>query len=148
MTNRTMPNYITGGAYPFPIRYNTECSLNEHITSYPEDGSVKWRAIPASPGNLKHLYTGEPWYYPSIKQLVPVGTLYDHDFSYNTTHKTGMGKNKIIGAGHYKVWPMTNQHIYETREYTEGYFKKPGHVSDAYKHDFSTTSPQLRTNWS
>lgn len=145
-SNRTIPNYETGGPHPKNFTYNPRCVSNEQGSLIPQDAHVLWETVPMSPGNLRHQYSEKPFDYEEMSMSVPKGTLYDHDFS--QTYPTGLGMNKIIGGGHYKVWPLTNVHVFEAKDYTVGYFKKPGSISTAYDYEFQTQPTRLRTNWS
>ena len=44
---------------------------------------------------------------------------------FSKTNPTGLGRNKIIGGGHYKSWPVTNSHIREVNDYTSWHYPKP-----------------------
>lgn len=127
MSNFTQPNYMSGGPRPFKINHNGYCPDNELIFYIPEKDingkKTEWKNILSAPTTIKHLYSEQPLNYEPIFMAQPQGTLYDHDYA--KTYTTGIGKSKIIGGGHYKVWPLTNLHIKEDREYSNYYFERP-----------------------
>lgn len=130
MSNRTYPNYEFGGPLPQNFDYNTKCQLNEIAFVLPGDPrtdltslnnrEVCWEKKPLAPSSVKHLYSEKLFDYQHVFGDVPKGTLYDHDFS--RTYATGLGRQKIIGGGHYKVWPLTNWHVLENQDYTDYHF--------------------------
>lgn len=126
MSNRTIPNQEFGGPIP-NMNYSPQCPVNEQADLIPK--GVHWQTVPMSPASVKHLYSETPLNYEDMYQSIPMGTLYDSNFS--ETYPTGLGRKKIIGGGHFKVWPLTNEHVFETRNYTEQYFLKPTPISNA-----------------
>lgn len=108
------------GIYPKVINYSQKCDLNERI-AYSND--VPWERVLFPPTTLKHLYTGIPNYYPFRYSYKPKGTMYDINL---TQHwRTGLGKDKVIGGGNYKMWPLTNMMIREERDYNSLSFQRP-----------------------
>ena len=148
-SNRTIPNYENGGPHPRNFDFSPTCPMNEQAALLParsQHGAVEWQTVPMSPGSLRHQYSEIPFNYEDMYMSVPKGTLYDHDFS--MTHPTGMGRKKVVGGGHFKAWPLTNRHVWEAKDYTEGYFKKPGFISSQeYDYSFRTQPNHLRTHW-
>jgi hypothetical protein len=135
MSNYVYPNYEFGGPLPQNFGYNSQCPLNEiafilpgnpltdlafsgdpNVTSR-SSKPVCWEKKPLAPSSLKHLYSEKLFDYQHVFGDVPKRTLYDHDFS--RTYATGLGRQKIIGGGHYKVWPLTNWHVLENQDYTD-----------------------------
>lgn len=128
MSNYTLPNYEVGRPRPFPINYDGYCPDNDNIIFYIPDKDIngkktEWKQVLKAPTTVKHLYSEQPLNYEPVFMSQPQGTLYDHDYA--KTYTTGMGKSKIIGGGHYKVWPLTNVHVKENRDYTNYYFERP-----------------------
>lgn len=135
--NRTLPNYQYGGAQPRNFVHNHRCAHNQQAQLIPERltegcGSttttngikhVEMEHVPMAPSTVKHLYSKEPLNYEQRFQSRPKGTLYDNQFT--ETFPTGIGKRKVLGGGHYKVYPLTNRHVIESRDYTSYSFPRP-----------------------
>lgn len=135
--NRELPNYQSGGPRPQNFSYYPQCGLHQQAQLLPDERSVTTTAIPANPNvpdcmmaqvpmapsTVKHLYPSHPEGYEQRFQTVQVGTLYDHQFV--ETWPTGMGRQKVLGGGHYKVYPLTNRHVIESRDYTSYSFPRP-----------------------
>ncbi len=127
MANKSLPNYQFGGPHTQDIPYSSECQTNLIEFVIPKRDSngkcIKWEQKPMAPSSVKHLYSHIPLNYEQMLIDVPKGTLYDHEI--HRTYFTGMGREKIIGGGHYKVWPLTNAHILENRDYSDTHFERP-----------------------
>ena len=140
-SNRTIPNYEFGEPLPNNFPYSTHCTLNNIAFVQPKTGDltrngthirdtyrynnpnvdeVCWQKKALAPSSVKHLYSEKLFDYQHVYGNVPKGTLYDHDFS--RTYPTGLGREKVIGGGHYKTWPLTNWHVLEVQDYTDGYY--------------------------
>lgn len=147
-SNRTIPNFETGGPHPKNFTFSPACVTNEQAAVLParsQYGAVEWQTVPMSPGNLRHQYSEKPFDYEDMYMSIPKGTLYDHDFS--QSYPTGLGMKKVIGGGHFKAWPLTNMHVFETKDYSSSFFKKPGPITDQYTYAFQTQPTHLRTDW-
>jgi len=148
-SNRTIPNFSTA-IVPRNFTFSTTCPTNEQAAILPASssyGSVKWQTVPMSPGNVRHQYSDDLFDYPDMYMSVPMGTLYDHDFS--MSHPTGVGMGKVIGGGHFKTWPLTNRHVFEAKDYTSGFFKKPDSISsNVYNYGFETQPAHMKTGFS
>lgn len=132
MANKVLPNYSVGGPLPNPLCYDPRCRTNLQQDIIPscfpssprgDPNQRGWVSKAITTSSEKHLYSPYLFDYGQMFTTYPMGTLYDSDFS--QTYPTGLGREKIIGGGHYKVWPLTNAHIFETRDYTNTYFKRP-----------------------
>lgn len=121
--NTSLPDYETGGPHPKNFGYNPACRLNQQAQLIPDNACIDWSPVPAPPSTVKHLYSPKPADYDPRMINKPVGTLYNHQFV--ETWPTGMGQQKVIGGGHYKVYPLTNRHVNESRDYTPYYFPRP-----------------------
>ena len=144
MANTTLPNYENGGPLPFSFNYSPNCPINMQSSLIPIGSNVRWETVPTSPASVKHLYSGIPNHYESMYSSVPMDTIYGHDFS--QTYPNGLGKKKIIGGGHYKVWPLTNQHTFESRNYSSQYFRKPGPISKViYNHEITDSTAHIKS---
>jgi len=139
--NISLPNYQTGGAKPRNFSHNHHCAHNQQAQLIPEDAKCSYKDItsvnhstsskskvkierePMAPSTVKHLYSSDPLNYEQRFKIVPKNTLYNHQFT--ETHPTGLGRRKVLGGGHYKVYPLTNRHVIESREYTSYSFPKP-----------------------
>lgn len=157
MSNYVLPNYEFGQPLPRNFGYDPNCPLNEiafiipNRTTTPystaKAACVDWQQVPSSPSTVKHLYSEIPLNYEQMFNTIPKDTLYGFDFSRNWP--TGLGRNKIIGGGHYKTWPLTNEHVLESRDYTSYYFKRPGPIlgTGSSYNDVQTQPTRLHTNW-
>jgi len=91
------------------------------------DANVNWLYTPAPPTTVKHLYEPPNFpyggNYPDRRMYVPENTLYGHQFT--QTYPTGMGRQKVIGGGHYKVYPLTNMNVKQSIDYTSYHFPRP-----------------------
>jgi hypothetical protein len=155
MSNKSIPNYSTGGVIPNYPEYSPNCPYNQQVfyiphsdvAAYPgKPTCTKWNNQLDSPTVLKHQYSKKPFDYGPQRIVKPVGTLYDHDYS--ITHPTGLGRNKIIGGGHFKVYPLTNAHIRESRDYTDYYFQKPrSGIETVYDGRYVETQPPSFRTW-
>jgi hypothetical protein len=142
MSNRVLPNYETGGPIPRPFKYSERCPVNEEASLMPK--GVEWQTRPMSPATMKHIYSEKPLNYEDMYQSVPMGTLYDSDFSQG--YPTGMGRAKIIGGGQIKAWPLTNMHVFEPRNYSDRYWAKPTFISNGiYDRSITSGDNRLRT---
>lgn len=121
--NWQLPNRQTGGPRPRNFVYSPSCPYNQQAQLVPDDARVKWERVPMTPSNVKHLYSSEPEGYEQRFQHRPKGTLYDHQFT--ETWPSGLGRMKVLGGGHYKVYPLTNRHVVESRDYTSYSFPRP-----------------------
>lgn len=156
MANLALSNFESGQPYPTTPGFNPHCYLNEQIQYIPvkEDRihapldykrnpeGVLWDYKPMAPSNVKHLYSPNLFDYEQRRIFTPRNTLYGHDFS--QIYPNGMGLTKIIGGGHFKVWPLTNVNIRESREYTDHYFLKPPYT---YPNEVQVAPTHLHTNW-
>lgn len=128
--NKSLPNYELGGPYPQPFKYTPGCSTNQQAQLYPGSSgiievlnkSVKWETVPMAPTTLKHLYSQKPGDYPQRMIIRPVDTLYGHQFL--ETYPTGLGRGKVK-SDHFKIYPLTNRHVSESRDYTSYSFPQP-----------------------
>jgi len=135
--NKSLPNYELGGAYPKNFTYSPGCLTNQQAQLIPDSTSnstrdiykpcTVWQTVPAGPTTLKHLYSSIPGNYEQIMITRPVNTLYGHRYIEN--YPTGLGQLKI-NSDHYKVYPLTNRHVVESRDYTSYSFKQPQWPSD------------------
>lgn len=117
-------NYQYGGPRPWqPSRDASHCGTTQLAQIIPKDSDVEWERVPMAPSTVKHLYSEIPNHYEQRFQYRPTETLYGHQFK--QTYLTGMGRKKVIGGGHYKVYPLTNRHVTEDREYTSYNFPRP-----------------------
>ena len=139
--NRVLPNYESGGPFPQRFDFDMYCPVNEQAQLIPDPDL--WETVPMAPTTLKHQYSPIPMNYPEMKITRPKGTLYDQNFV--ETYPTGMGRRKIIGGGHYKVYPLTNRHVIESRVYTDYYFPRPK-WSTEYRNELVTTPNHVRTD--
>ena len=121
--NTSIPNYKNGGPIPGEFDYYPNCRTNTQI-SYPQRGTIPWESKMMSSASVKNLYTEIPNHYPPQLTMVPaISSLYDVNI--RQTYPTGKGREKILGGGHMKMWPLTNAHIFESRDYTETSFPRP-----------------------
>ena len=139
--NKSLPNYQTGGPAPRNFIHDHYCAHNQQAQLIPEDGrcnyknpsslnsstsaarKVEIKREAMAPSTVKHLYSDEPLNYEQRFKIAPKGTLYDNQFT--ETHPTGLGRRKVLGGGHYKVYPLTNRHVIESRDYTSYSFPRP-----------------------
>lgn len=158
--NISHPNYQTGGARPRNFQHSHYCAHNQQAQLIPENARCNYKDVhhfnpstsskkkveirrePMSPSTVKHLYSDNPLNYEQRFKLTPKGTLYDHQFI--ETHPTGLGRRKVLGGGHYKVYPLTNRHVIESREYTSHSFPKPIWGTEKNK-DLVTYANHVRT---
>ncbi len=153
--DRGLSNYELGTPAPFNPPYSYNCPLNEQISYIPDfpiqsisthaplnTGRTVWASVPEAPTSVKHLYSPNLFDYSQRYMRMPMGTLYDHDYS--RTWPTGLGRNKIIGGGHYKVWPLTNANIREVHDYTDNHWERPPYK---YAPEVLRTPTHLRSNW-
>jgi len=113
MSNKIISNY-DDPSYPSQPVYNNQCAVNEIYKTIPND--IPWVREASGPATIKHLYTGIPNFYPYRKMSKPYDSLYGYDLS--QFHKSGVGEGKRISYT-YKVYPLTNRHARETREYAD-----------------------------
>lgn len=117
--------------YPVQPPHNSGCAINSIYQTLPANrgngplvqgshdvvgGPTEWVEVAAGPMSIKHLYTGTPNWYPYRKKRVPVGTMYEHDYS--QYHTSGVGRGKRISY-QYKLYPFTNRNVREFREYAD-----------------------------
>jgi hypothetical protein len=106
--------------YPQQPKYNKMCPVNQIYKTIPTgsdaDYPTEWKRTAVGPASVKHLYSGIPNWYPIQTISRPVGTMYEHDYS--QFHKSGAGKGKRISY-HYKVYPFTDRHVRETKDYAD-----------------------------
>ena len=121
--NRTLPDRQSGGPRPQNFVHDPQCAHNQQAQLIPDDACVEWEQVPMAPSTVKHLYGPEPEGYDQRFQTRPKDTLYDQQFT--ETWPSGLGKKKVLGGGHYKVYPLTNRHVIESREYTSHAFPRP-----------------------
>ena len=135
--NKSLPNYELGGPNPKNFTYTPGCATNQQAQLIPEPGSnsthdiykpcTVWETVPMGPTTLKHLYSPIPGNYEQRMITRPVNTLYGHQYIEN--YPTGIGRLKIK-SDHYKVYPLTNRHVVESRDYTSYVFPQPQWPSD------------------
>jgi hypothetical protein len=149
--NQSLSNYAEGGPIPH-MNQTPACYLNDqiqYIPRRPEDSPLDlnyptlWTEVPAGNSQVKHLYSPNLFDYTQMYNKQPIDTLYGHNYA--QTYKTGLGRNKVIGGGHYKVFPLTNVNIRETHDYTDWYYPRP---SDIYFSETLTSPTHLQTNYS
>jgi hypothetical protein len=117
--------------YPVQPPHNPGCAINSIYQTLPANrgngplvqgpddvvgGPTEWVEVAAGPMSIKHLYTGTPNWYPYRRKRVPVGTMYEHDYS--QYHTSGVGRGKRISY-QYKLYPFTNRNVREFREYAD-----------------------------
>ena len=110
--NRTSQDYYNP-VYPQQPPYNPNCGVNLVYKTLPQNS--KWQNIAIGHSSIKHIYTGIPNFYPYRRISRPVGTMYNQDYS--TFHNTQCGKKRI--SYHAKMYPLTNRHVREHREYAD-----------------------------
>lgn len=121
--NRQLPNRQTVRPSNFGQYVHTPtCGLNQQAQLIPSN-CVRRELVPMSPSNVKHLYDPTPNNYEQRYQSKPVGTLYSHQFK--ETWPSGLGRQKVLGGGHYKVYPLTNRLVREVRDYTSYHHIRP-----------------------
>lgn len=139
--NKSLPNYQYGGALPAPFKYSPSCSTNQQAKLYPgstgiidaTNKKVEWETVPMGPTTVKHLYGSTKKDgvikadYPQMMITRPKNTLYGHNFL--ETYPTGLGRTKVR-SDHYKVYPLTNRSVSESRDYTSYYFPQPQWAPD------------------
>ena len=130
--------------YPQQPEHEGCCDVNQIYQSLPPSSPnfpTAWRYTAANPSTIKHIYTGEPNWYPFMKIAQPVGTLYEHDYS--QFHENGVGTGKRISY-QYKPYPLTDRSVRETHEYAD-YMLPPIDMRALQKHpvrrDASVNSP-------
>ena len=104
--------------YPQQPKWHPECQLEEQfyktLPEDPDNPAARWprRREIAGPASVKHLYTGEPNYYPYQIRYVPEGTMYESDL---TTRDIGPRRFSF----HYKAYPLTHRYAREVNKYLQ-----------------------------
>lgn len=110
--------------YPKSPDWCPDCPVNVVYQTLPNADDPRYnptyfRKTITGPTSMKHIYTGIPNYYPLIKKVEPVDTLYGHDYSqFHTGVPGGIANGKRMSY-HYKLYPFTNRNVKEVREYAD-----------------------------
>ena len=118
-----------GTQFPIPNTYDPNCSVNvfdRHVIppvdfadlEMIDNGPIKFKNEPRGPTTIKSLYTGIPNYYPYIRKVTPVNTMYGIDSSARNGHGYLQNYQTML-------YPRTGYSPKEYRNYVPDYLPVP-----------------------